>query len=66
MGEIANLRRARKQKARAGSEAEAAANRVKFGASRAGREAATSQRELEAKRLDGHRLTPVAPDDADG
>ena len=66
MGEIVNLRRARKQKARAGSEAEAAANRAKFGASRAGREAATSRRELEAARLDGHRLTPAAPDDADG
>jgi hypothetical protein len=66
MGEIVNLRRARKKKTRAGAESEAAANRAKFGADRAGREAAVMRRELEATRLDGHRLTPAAPDDADG
>ncbi|MGO9674784.1 MAG: DUF4169 family protein [Methylocella sp.] len=67
MGEIVNLRRARKQKARAGSDAEAATNRAKFGASRAEREAATRLRSLEATRLDGHRRAGVdaaADDDA--
>jgi hypothetical protein len=64
VGEIVNLRRARKQKARTASEAEAAANRVSFGTSRSGREAATKLRELEAARLEGHRR--AAPDDDQG
>ncbi len=68
MGEIVNLRRARKQKARAGSDAEAAANRAKCGASRAEREAAIRLRNLEATRLDGHRRADAgaAPDDDAG
>jgi hypothetical protein len=65
MGEIVNLRRAGKQKARAAAEAEAAANRVNFGASRAGREAGARLRELEAVRLEGHRRA-AAPDDDQG
>ena len=62
MGDIVNLRRARKQKARAASDAEAAVNRANFGASRAGREAAMRLRNLESARLDGHRRA-AAPDD---
>ena len=62
MGEIVNLRRARKQKARAASEAEAAANRVSFGTSRTGREAATKLRELLAARLEGHRRAALDDD----
>ncbi len=63
MGEIVNLRRARKQKARGDSDATAAANRAKFGASRAAREAAEKLLRLESARLDGHRRgADAAPD----
>lgn len=65
MVEIVNLRRARKQKTRAAAQAEAAANRAKFGASRPEREAAQMLRELEAVRLDGHRRAPGAADDGE-
>jgi hypothetical protein len=66
MGAIINLRRARKQKTRAGSEAEAASNRATFGRSRAEREAAIKLRDLEATRLGGHlRAAVCAPSDDD-
>ncbi|WOJ89696.1 DUF4169 family protein [Methylocapsa polymorpha] len=55
MGEIVNLRRARKAKARADSTNEAAANRTKFGRSRSERDAAQAAQTAEARRLDGHR-----------
>jgi hypothetical protein len=55
MGEIVNLRRARKRKARVGLEARAAANRAEFGRNRAERNGALRLRDLEAMRLDGHR-----------
>ena len=55
MGEIINLRRARKNKARAVSDAEAAAKRAEFGRSSAEREATRKLRNLDATRLDGHR-----------
>jgi hypothetical protein len=68
MGEILNLRRAHKRKTRAGLDAEAAAKRAEFGRSRAAREAAIKQRNLEAARLDGHQRTVAnpAPDDDKG
>jgi hypothetical protein len=55
MGEIVNLRLARKRKTRAGADAEAAANRASFGCSRAAREAAAKLLALDAARLDGHQ-----------
>ena len=65
MGEIVNLRRARKTKSRANSAAQAAAQRLKFGLSRADREAAEKIRDLDRARLDGCRrdVTGVASDD---
>ncbi len=55
-GEIVNLRRARKAKARAAKEAEAAANRVQFGRSRAEREAGRAEETRRSRALEGHRL----------
>ena len=61
MGDIVNLRRARKQNEARRAEREAAANRIRFGAPKAERRAiekerAKAERELEARRL-------VGPDD---
>lgn len=50
MGEIINLRRVRKQKARDRAEAEAAANRAKFGRTKAEK----AREAKETKRLSGH------------
>ncbi len=55
MGEIVNLRRVRKSKARAAATNEAAANRSKFAQSHAERDAAQAARAVETRRLDGHR-----------
>jgi hypothetical protein len=60
--EIVNLRRARKAKARAAQAESAATNRVRFGRTRAERERLDGQARIEASWLDGHRLTPDAPD----
>ena len=53
MGEIVNLRRARKDKARAAKDADAAANRAKFGTPKAERDARAAEAALAARRLDG-------------
>jgi hypothetical protein len=53
MGEIVNLRRARKRRVRSESAAAADANRVKFGVGKSDRAAAGAQRDLENARLDG-------------
>ena len=56
MGEIINLRRARKRKRRLGEEAAAAANRVAFGAPKTAKRKTRAERDLAERRLDGHRL----------
>ncbi len=56
MGEIVNLRRARKRKARVREEDAAAANRAAFGAPKTAKRAARAERQLAERRLDGHRL----------
>ena len=54
-GEIVNLRRARKDKARRAAQAEAAENRAKFGRSKIDK-ALDERRRAEAERmLEGHR-----------
>jgi hypothetical protein len=58
MAEIVNLRQARKGKARAEREAAAAANRQKFGRSKAERAAEAARAKLEAERLAGHKREP--------
>jgi len=52
MAEIVNLRRFRKEKARAAKEAQAAANRAAFGRPRHERQRIKAERELQLRRLD--------------
>jgi hypothetical protein len=56
MGEIINLRRARKAKARAEKEATAAANRAAFGRTKAEKDAAKTAADHAARSLDGAKL----------
>jgi len=60
MGDIVNLRRARKQREKASSEIDAAANRVRFGRPKGEKRVQAAQRKLERDRLDAHRLEPGA------
>jgi hypothetical protein len=55
MGEVVNLRLARKRKERAEKERLAGENRRKHGRSRAEREAERLARNLEDARLEGHK-----------
>lgn len=63
MGDVLNLRRARKAKQRAEKEAAAAENRTRFGRTRADRDKAAAEAELSARQLDGLRITGKDPDD---
>lgn len=56
MGEIVNLRRVRKAKARTEAACRAEANRITFGRTRAEREATEAEKLIEARRLDAHKL----------
>lgn len=62
MGDLINLNRARKAKARAAVKAGAAANRLAFGRTKAERDQATRATELERRRLDGAKRDPDGPD----
>jgi hypothetical protein len=55
MGEIVNLRRARKDRARCEKEAQARENRVAFGRMKAERASTDAQTRLEAAKLDAHK-----------
>jgi hypothetical protein len=55
MAEIVNLRRVRKQKARADQEAKAAENRTAFGRRKAERDLSDANNDLAARRLEAHR-----------
>ncbi len=55
-GEIVNLRRARKNKARVAKTAEAEANRVKHGVAKSVRGLAKKRRETTERSLDAHKL----------
>ena len=57
MAEIINLRMARKRKARAEGEKNAADNRLKFGQTKAVREKNKAETARKTKHLDGHKLT---------
>ncbi len=65
MGDVVNLRRARKRKAREHEQAAAAARRVESGVSRAERGSATAERALADRRLAGHHLGSASPEPAD-
>jgi hypothetical protein len=53
--EIINLRQAKKARARATKEADATANRAKFGRTKMERQLTRTESELEARRLDAHK-----------
>ena len=55
MGDVINLRLHRKRKERAAKETAAAANRSKFGRTKAEKETSRAVVDLETRRLDGHR-----------
>jgi hypothetical protein len=55
MGDIINLRRARKRQASAQAEAKAVANRILFGASKSAKSKATAERAAADRRLEAHR-----------
>ncbi|WP_088333809.1 DUF4169 family protein [Sphingomonas mucosissima] len=53
MGEVINLRRARKARVRADAQEKAAANRITFGRTKAEREAAAADTARQERLLDG-------------
>lgn len=55
MAEILSLSKARKSKAKAGKEALAAENRVKFGRTKAEKSADKARRDLAEKGIDAHK-----------
>lgn len=58
MGEVVNLRQARKRRDRSAREDEAEANRVKHGLSKAEKNLSAARRDQDARKLEGHRLEP--------
>ena len=55
MAEIINLRTIRKQKARAGKEAQAAQNRVLFGRTKAEKQKQAAEKAQAEKHIEGHK-----------
>jgi hypothetical protein len=62
VGEIVNLRRARKGKQRLRKETEAAANRLAFGLAKSTKQKLDAEGDLAERRLDSHRLAPQNDD----
>lgn len=58
MAEIVNLRRARKERQRAGREEEAAARRRRFGRTKQDKAAEEAERVRKTRLLEGHRREP--------
>lgn len=56
MGEVVNLRRARKEQSKRKRETEAEANRLAFGRTKAERDLTDASAELQRTRLEAHRL----------
>ena len=56
MADIINLRRARKDKARAAKTAEAEANRTRHGIAKKVRELAKARRDKDARAVDAHKM----------
>ena len=63
MGDIVNLRQARKRAARKDREAEAAANRAKFGRTKAERTVQDREAQILKKTLDGAKRDDETPED---
>jgi len=64
--EIVNLRQARKRKAREDREARAEDNRLKFGRTKAEKQASKHERAVLEKAVDGHRLSASGDETPDG
>jgi hypothetical protein len=64
MGEIVNLRRARKRRVVEAAAAEAAVNRVTFGVSKQAKNRAKAERLQADSRLESHRRENLSNDDA--
>ena len=64
MAEIVNLRQARKEKQRLAREAEADANRRRFGRTRAEKEYEREENARAGREIDGKRLDKDEPDPA--
>lgn len=56
MGEVVNLRRARKDRAREDASLKAEANRIAFGRTKAEKTLTEAERALQQRRIDGHRI----------
>jgi hypothetical protein len=62
LGEIVNLRRARKQRRRDQDDAAASANRLAHGVGKAAKREARAERERSERTLEGHRREPSGED----
>ncbi|MBX9757131.1 MAG: DUF4169 family protein [Beijerinckiaceae bacterium] len=56
MGEVVNLRRARKDRTRAEADKKADANRLAFGRTKSEKSLTQAERAIAERRIDGHRL----------
>ena len=63
MAEIINLRKARKKKARAEKETEAAENRAKFGRPNEEQTLSEASKDLRDRKLDAHRREDSDPEE---
>ena len=61
MAEIVNLRRAKKEKARAAKEREAASNRVRFGTPKSEQKVTLARSEKDRAALESKKLDPDKP-----
>ena len=61
MADIVNLRRAKKQRARAAKERDAASNRVRFGTSKSQQKVTLARSEKERASLEGKKLDSDKP-----
>lgn len=63
MGDVVNLKGARKAKARVEAEAKAQANRVAFGRTKAEKRLTKAEREAAERKLEGHKRDDDSDDD---
>lgn len=59
MGDVVNLKGARKAKSRAKAEAKAQSNRVTFGRTKAEKKFTQAEREAADRKLDGHKRDDI-------
>lgn len=64
-GNVVNLNRFRKKKAREDKEKQAEINRIRHGRTGAEKERELAERQRAARTLDGKRIEPTPPDDPD-